>query len=195
MKQDNQPQCVPLWKLFLYMFTISACTFGGGFVIASLIKKKFVDQFHWIKEDEMMDYIAIAQSCPGAIAVNTAILTGLNLRGFIGMIVAVLATILPPMLILSAVSLFYSAFLHSKPIALLLKGMQAGISAVILDVVLSLGLKVVKSKSILLISIMFLAFAIEKVLRINAVYVIIFALLVGIGRAIIQALRKGVGHE
>lgn len=60
-------------KLFLSAFQLSACTFGGGFVIIPLMQKKFVDELHWIEEQEMMDLTAIAQSSPGAIAVNASI--------------------------------------------------------------------------------------------------------------------------
>ena len=62
-----------LIKLFLSTLYLSAFTFGGGYVIVTLMKKKFVDQYHWIEEEEMLDLIAIAQSSPGAIAVNGAI--------------------------------------------------------------------------------------------------------------------------
>ena len=58
------------WKLFISTFKLSACTFGGGFVIIPLMRKKFVEELGWIKEEEMMDLTAIAQSSPGAIAVN-----------------------------------------------------------------------------------------------------------------------------
>ena len=62
-----------LLKLFISTFYLSAFTFGGGYVIVTLMKKKFVDQYHWIEEEEMLDLVAIAQSAPGAIAVNGAI--------------------------------------------------------------------------------------------------------------------------
>ncbi len=58
-----------LWKLFISTLYLSAFTFGGGYVIVTLMKEKFVDELHWIEEDEMLDLIAIAQSAPGAIAV------------------------------------------------------------------------------------------------------------------------------
>ena len=73
-----------LWKLFVSTFYISVFTFGGGYVIVSLMKKKFVDEYHWIEEEEMLDLIAIAQSSPGAIAVNGAIVVGYKLAGMIG---------------------------------------------------------------------------------------------------------------
>ena len=62
-----------LWKLFVSTLYLSAFTFGGGYVIVTLMKEKFVDELHWMEEDEMLDLIAIAQSAPGAIAVNGAI--------------------------------------------------------------------------------------------------------------------------
>ena len=136
-----------LWKLFLSTLYISSFTFGGGFVIVTFMKKKFVDELHWIDEQEMLDMTALAQSSPGAIAVNAAILVGWQVEGLIGMIVAVLGTIIPPMVILSVISVFYNAFATNRYIALLLKGMQAGVVAVILDVVFDLGGKVLKTRS------------------------------------------------
>ena len=65
-----------LGKLFWSTLYLSAFTFGGGYVIVTLMKKKFVDEYGWIEENEMLDLIAIAQSSPGAIAVNGAIVVG-----------------------------------------------------------------------------------------------------------------------
>lgn len=65
-------------------FYLSAFTFGGGYMIVSLMKKKFVNEYHWIEEDEMLDLVAIAQSAPGAIAVNGAIVVGYKLAGISG---------------------------------------------------------------------------------------------------------------
>ena len=70
-----------LWNLFVSTLYLSAFTFGGGYVIVSLLKKKFVDEYHWIEEEEMLDLVAIAQSSPGAIAVNGAIVVGYKLAG------------------------------------------------------------------------------------------------------------------
>ena len=84
-----------LWKLFLSTLYISTFTFGGGFVIVTFMKQKFVDELHWLKEDEMLDFAALAQSSPGAIAVNAAILVGWRVGGFIGMVTSVIGTIIP----------------------------------------------------------------------------------------------------
>lgn len=133
-----------LMQLFLSTLYISSFTFGGGFVIVTFMKKNFVDQFHWIDEQEMLDLTALAQSSPGAIAVNAAILVGWRVAGLAGMAVAVAGTILPPMVILSVISLFYAAFAANRYVALFLKGMQSGVAAVILDVVWGLGGRVVR---------------------------------------------------
>ena len=85
-----------LRRLFFSTLYLSAFTFGGGYVIVTLLKKKFVDECHWIEEDEMLDLVAIAQSAPGAIAVNGAIVVGYKLAGMLGAAVAIVATILPP---------------------------------------------------------------------------------------------------
>ena len=92
-----------LGKLFWSTLYLSAFTFGGGYVIVTLMKKKFVDEYHWIEENEMLDLIAIAQSSPGAIAVNGAIVVGYKLAGMIGALTAIIATIIPPFVIISLI--------------------------------------------------------------------------------------------
>ena len=90
------------FKIFLSTLYLSAFTFGGGYVIITLLKQKFVDELHWIDNDEMLDLVAIAQSSPGAIAVNGAIVVGYKLAGIPGVLVSVLGAVLPPFIILSS---------------------------------------------------------------------------------------------
>ena len=112
-----------LWKLFLSTLYLSAFTFGGGYVIVTLMKDKFVDKYHWIEENEMLDLIAIAQSAPGAIAVNGAIVVGYKLAGLAGVLTAIFGTVLPPFLIISVISVFYQIFRDNFIIRELLDGM------------------------------------------------------------------------
>lgn len=179
-----------LLELFLSTLYISSFTFGGGFVIVTFMKRKFVDELHWIDEQEMLDLVALAQSSPGAIAVNAAILVGWRVCGFAGMLTAVLGTILPPMIILSVISLFYAAFASNVYVALVLKGMQAGVAAVILDVTCSLGGSVLKEKSVFSIVIMAAAFAATFFFNVNVIYIILTAGLLGAGKAV-WIYRKG----
>lgn len=176
-------QRAPYGKLFGSMFLISACTFGGGFVIVSLMKKKFVDEYKWLTQEQMLDMTAIAQSSPGAIAVNAALQVGFLIGGAAAAAVAVAATILPPLLLISILSFLYAAVRDSAVIATLLQGMQLSVGAVLLDVTCSLGKPVLKSRSVLLIGVMAAAFILSSVLHINVVYIILGAALVGVLRA------------
>ena len=190
MKKSLRPTAKTLWQLFLSTLYISSFTFGGGFVIVTFMKKKFVDELHWIDEDEMLDLTAIAQSSPGSIAVNAAILVGWRVGGAAGIAIAVLGTLLPPMLVLSIISFFYAAFASNRYVALTLRGMQAGVAAVILDVVCSLGSKVVKEHSVLSIALMLCAFAATFFFKINVVFILLAAALVGAVKLLVIRLKE-----
>lgn len=98
------------WKLFKSSFHLSAFTFGGGYVIIPLMRTKFVEELEWIEEEEMMDTMAIAQSSPGSLAVNSSILVGYKIDGIIGAMFSILGTILPPLILLTIISQFYAEF-------------------------------------------------------------------------------------
>ena len=178
-----------LWTLFSSMLLISTFTFGGGFVIVSLMKKKFVDELHYLTEEEMLDMTALAQTAPGAIAVNGAILVGRRIAGISGLIVAVLATILPPIVIISVISMMYAAFAENEWVRAVLTGMQSGVAAVICDVTANLGGKVVQSKDWLNLLLMAGAFVASAVFHVNVIVVILVAAAIGVIRALLA--RKG----
>ena len=178
-----------LIRLFFSMLYISAFTFGGGFVIVTFMKRKFVDELKWISEQEMLDMTALAQSSPGAIAVNAAIQVGWKTAGFPGMITAVLGTIIPPMVILSVISLFYQLFAENHYVALVLKGMQCGVAAVILDVSVSLGKNIIKTRQAVHMILMAAAFIATFFFRINVIWIILCAAAAGVLPAI--AAQKG----
>lgn len=127
------------WDLFIATFQLSMFTLGGGFVIVPLMRKKFMEEKHWIDEEEMMDFTAIAQSAPGSMAVNASILVGYRLAGITGVLVTVLGTVLPPLIILTVVSVFYGAFKSNAYVAMAMKGMQACVAAIIIDVAMTMG--------------------------------------------------------
>ena len=174
-----------LWKLFVSTLYLSTFTFGGGYVIVTLIKQKFVDELHWIEEDEMLDLIAIAQSAPGAIAINGAIVVGYKLAGLLGAIVAIIATIIPPFVIITVISYFYELFRDNFIVSKLLSGMQAGVGAVIASVVWDMGGGVLKQKSALSDLIMAAAFLAACVLRVNVIYIILACIALGVLRTVL----------
>ena len=168
------------WKLFLSTFVLSAFTFGGGYVIVPLMRKKFVEQYKWIEEEEMLDLVAISQSCPGAIAVNASVLIGYRVGGVLGALSTVLGTSLPPLIILSVISLFYQAFRSNLYVGYALKGMQAGVAAVILDVAYTMAADVVKKKQWLPIVIMVLSFVFAYFFDVNVILIIALCAVVGL---------------
>ena len=192
-KTDNQQtnSMRRLMQLFMNTLYISAFTFGGGFVIVTIMKRKFVDELHWIDEKEMLDFTALAQSSPGAIAVNAAILVGWRVAGIWGMIVAVIGTILPPMAILTVVSLCYTAVIDNRYVAMVLKGMQAGVAAVVLDVACNLCGKVRRDGSLLHTLIIVLAFFAAFFLDMNVVFIILGAAILGICNTLLRNRREG----
>lgn len=176
--------------LFTSTFFLSAFTFGGGFVIVPLMKRKFVDELHWIDETEMLDMIAIAQSSPGPIAVNASILVGFNVGGPLGALTGILGTVLPPLIILSLISLAYDAFRTNPIVSACLKGMQAGVAAVIADVVLNMGGKIVKTRDIFSILLMLAAFIATWALGINVALIILFCGVMSAVRTLLQERRR-----
>ena len=129
-------------------------------MIVTLMKKKFVDQYHWIEENEMLDLVAIAQSSPGAIAVNGAIVVGYKLSGILGALVAILGTVLPPFVILSVISVF------------------------------DMGIPIVKEKEAVSLIIMVGAFVAACLFGINVVYIVIVCGIIGIIRTLLLNRRK-----
>lgn len=177
---DRKVDLKLLWKLFLSTLYLSAFTFGGGYVIVTLMKSKFVDEYKWITEKEMLNITAIAQSAPGAIAVNAAIVVGFRLAGFIGVLVAVLGTIIPPFIIISLISLFYEVFRQNQMITLLLAGMEAGVAAVVVAVSVEMALGVVKDKDTILTIMMVVAFIANAVFNVSVIIIILISVLIGI---------------
>ena len=165
---ESKSKKTVLWKLFLSTFYLSTFTFGGGYVIVSLMKKKFVDEYHWIDENEMLDLVAIAQSAPGAVAVNGA---------------AVFGTLLPQFVIIAAISVCYQIFCKNFIVSQMLLGMQAGVGAVIAVVVYEMAGEVAKQKDAISWIIMAAAFLAATVFQVNVVYIVIASGLLGFLRS------------
>lgn len=178
------------WKLFTTCFYISTFTFGGGFVIIPLMRRRFVEDLKWLEENEMMDLTAIAQSSPGAIAVNAAILTGYKIGSVAGAMIAMLATVLPPVIIITVISFFYNAFRENAVVGAVMKGMQAGVAAVICDVVIRMGSGVFKEKNALFVIIMAAAFILTFFLDVNVIFIILGCILLSVCIFLFKAAAK-----
>ncbi len=190
MKNNKKTDLNTLWILFKSMFALSACTFGGGFVIVSLMKKKFVEELHWMDEDEMLDITAITQSSPGPLPVNASVIIGYRMHGVIGALTAVLGTIIPPMVIISLISVFYQQFRENTYIAIALQVMRAGVAAVICDVVINLAANVCAARRFLYIAMMITAFTCTYLLGVSAMLVIFICLGIGLTDLAVSMYKK-----
>ena len=166
-------------RLFFSTFIISAFTVGGGFVLIPLMKAKYVDEYGWMKENESLDLVSIAQSAPGAVAVNASIIMGYRLGGVFGTFTALLATVLPPLITLTVISYCYDAFATNPYVRMFLKGMQCGVTAILLDVVLGLLMKQIKKKLALPLLIMAGTFIASYFLKIDIMHIILVDAVIG----------------
>lgn len=166
-------------KLFLSTFKLSACTFGGGFVIIPLLRKKFVDELKWIDEQEMMDLTAIAQSSPGAIAVNASIVVGYHVAGIPGALISILGTVIPPLVIISVISFFYQAFRDNVIVNMAMAGMLCGVAAVIFDVVINMAKTIFKQRRILPLLVMAGSFVAVRFFSVNIMFIILACGIIG----------------
>ena len=141
----NSPPPVTLWRLFREMLLISSCTFGGGFVIVAFIQEKFVDKLKWLETEEMLDIISAAQSAPGPVAANTSVMLGYKLAGIPGALLSLLATSLPPLLIMILAAEFFDRLSDNRFCQIFFKYSRLAIAAVTINVTWNLVLTV-KSK-------------------------------------------------
>ena len=126
------------WQLFLSTFKLSACTFGGGFVIIPLMRERFVKELHWIDEEEMLDLTAIAQSSPGPIAVNAATFVGIQVAGLPGALIATIGCIFPSCVIVMALAYMYYRFRGLSVMQGILIGLRPAVIAMIASAGISL---------------------------------------------------------
>ena len=120
-------------KLFISFFKIGAFTFGGGWAMIPLIEREVVDKQNWIKREDFVDALAIAQSLPGVLAVNISILIGNKLRGLKGCLMATLGTILPSFLIILAIAIWFVQTYDNPVVERIFKGIRPAVVALIVS--------------------------------------------------------------
>lgn len=138
-----------------------------------MMRRHFVHDLKLITEQELLDMAAIAQSAPGAIAVNIAVLVGYRVSGIIGAIIMCVGTILPPLLILSVISMFYKSFRDNRYISAVLKGMEAGVAATIVDILIDMWQGIVKERNWLLTLMAPAAFVANFIFNVNVLVIIL----------------------
>lgn len=177
-------------KIFSTCFYISSFTFGGGYVIINLMRKKFVSDLKWLEEKEMLDLTAIAQASPGSIAVNTSILLGYKIGGIVGSLIALAGTVLPPLIIMSLVSVLYSFIKGNVIVEAVFSGMRAAVAALVADVLITMSMGVAKEKNIFTLAIMIISFILIFFFKVNVIYIVLAAIAIGVILTIIKKKKK-----
>ena len=173
-----------LLALFIATFTIS-CTANSGYAILAVMKDNFVNKRKWLTEEEMADYIAIVQMTPGPMAVSSTTIVGYHIAGLAGTFAAVLGVILPPFLVMVAVTVFYEAIVDNPYVVLFLRGMQMGVVAMLFDVVIGLFRNATDKSGVYPYIIMVLAFLYVRLTGFSIVWLVLGCIAAGVAKALL----------
>lgn len=177
MQQAKQNK-TSLLTLFTTFLKIGAFTFGGGYAMIPIIQKEAIENHGWISQDDMLDIIAIAESTPGVLAVNSATFVGYKVRGFWGSVVCTLGVVLPAFVIISLLSYFIAQVRDNKWVAAAFQGIRAGVVVLIINAVTKLAKGC--PKDAFNYALMGIAFVLVAVFNLQVIPVIIGAALLGI---------------
>lgn len=167
-----------LWELFSTFFKIGLFTFGGGLAMIPHVQHEFIEKKKWLTDDEMLDMIAIAESTPGVIAVNTATFVGYKIGKFWGSLLATIGVVLPSMIIICVIALFFDRFMEIKVIAAIFSGIRVGVTFLVFNAALKIYKQSPKTLVTYLIIILALILSIFDVL--NSFYIILIGASIGI---------------
>lgn len=185
MKKEKKKR--NLWTLFATFFRIGAFTFGGGYAMIPLIQKEMVENKKWISDEDILEMVAIAESTPGPIAINTATFVGYRVGGFWGALCATFGVVLPSFAIISVIAFFLRQFQEYKGVQYAFWGIRAGVLALILKALWSMYKSAPKGWVSYVV--MAAAFILVAIFDINILFVIIGCALFGLITSIIAARR------
>ncbi len=172
------------WEFLLQLFwetlRISTFTIGGGFIIVAFLQERFVEDLHWLTEDEMLNLVSIAQSSPGPVAINTSVLVGYKLAGLKGALFSVLGTTLPPLVIITIIAYCYKWIANSQALQAFFYGARYAEAALILNVTVTMVTTVFKSSKYIGLAMGILASSIMLIISNSVVYLVAVFALVGL---------------
>jgi chromate transporter len=178
-----------LWDLFSTFFKIGAFTFGGGYAMIPLIQKETVEKKKWITDDDILEIIAIAESTPGPIAINSATFVGYRVAGVLGALFGTVGMVLPSFTIILILFYILREFQQIQAVQFAFNGIRAGVLALILKALWNMFKKA--PKGVIPYCIMAGAFVLTAILDLNVLYVIIACALTGLISSVIMARRVG----
>lgn len=182
--EENKVRLKRLTQLFWITFKLSAFTPGGGYAIVAMLDREFRIKRGWLNEREILDYTAIAQSSTGSIAINAALLVGRKIGGKTGAAVALLASTLPPLIIMTLIAAFYSLIKDNSMVRALLLGMQAATAAVIVDASITLAQAVWRDDKLFAAIVAVATFILTAFTQVNSAIIIAGAAMAGLLRVL-----------
>ncbi len=174
-------------KLFLTFLKIGAFTFGGGYAMIPLIQREVVEKNHWLTDEDILEIVAIAESTPGPIAINSATFVGFRTAGFFGALCATFGVVLPSFLIISLVSLVLEQFENLLVVRYAFNGIRAGVLALILKALITMYKKC--PKHVVSYVVMAVAFVGVVLFKVNVLVVIIACAIIGLVASMLAARR------
>lgn len=166
-----------LFELFMVFFRIGAFTIGGGYAMVPLIQEEICSRKKWSSDEEFLDIIAIAQSLPGVLAVNTASILGYKLFGIPGVLAAVLGAVMPSFVIILVIAVFFTQFAQYEATELVFRGVRPAVASLMAFSVIKLGKKVGISRFNIAMGVLVTALLIFKV---HPIIIIIFSGIIGL---------------
>ena len=167
-------------KMFVIFFKIGVLTIGGGLAMIPVIKEEFVDKNKWVSEEDITDIFAISQSLPGVIAINSSVYIGYKLEGILGAVISCIGVVLPSLIIIFAISVFFTPEIANNPYLLkAFKGINAGITALILSAAISMAKKTIIDVFGIIVAV--ISFILVFFLKIDIVYVVLLSVIMGFG--------------
>lgn len=178
-----------LWQLFATLFKIGLFTFGGGYAMIAFFEREFVENKKWLEKEEFLDMIAIAESTPGPIAINSATYVGYKQAGVLGSAFATMGVVLPSFIIIYVISLFLDAFLSLELVGYAFRGIQAGV----VYLILSAGVKMFKGLkkdplSMIILGVVLVCMILFSIFAVNF-SAILFILISGVVGLVVYAIR------
>jgi chromate transporter len=168
---------INLSKLFLLYFLIGAFTIGGGFAMIPFIRREIIEKRAWMKDQQFLDNLSIAQSLPGPVVVNLSLLTGYHLRGLKGGLLSLLGVVIPSFWIIIIIAVFLWQYQENSLVQAAFMGIRPVVLALIISAVLKLGRKVFLGYRPLLLFILFLTGLV--IFNIHPIFIIISSAIIG----------------
>ncbi len=175
------------WQLFLTFFKIGGFTFGGGHAMIPLIQRETVENKKWITDDDILEIIAIAESTPGPVAINSATFVGYRTAGFWGAVCATFGVVLPSFVIILAIAYVLNNFMEIKAVQYAFRGINVGVLALLFKALWNMYKKSPKGWAAYVV--MGGSFLLTAIFKINIFVVIICCAVFGLVTAMLAERR------